>query len=564
MRLKRREFLHGSAAATRARRNFRRMASDEKRLASSLRNCFQLAAASVVALGVLVVLPARAAAAEKTAQTLKPNVLMLVCDQLTASVLSCYGGPVETPNIDRIAREGVRFNQATCTTPFCSPSRASLVTGMYPHAHGIVVNCSDSGDANPAKQGGITREDITLEKLVNQLGYATHHYGKWHLFGERLPCYPDMYSPHPEYSGEMREVFAKARAGDPANRMEWYTWSLPVETAPELKAAVANLGDRWKDARLREFIVKMGRLKLPLEQVIEVRTANRTINQIRSLAANQKPFMVTCSFNGPHDPNATPSPYYEKFDPAEIVLPANRDVRAARFERHWSRRIVADLGEPGLREFLRIYYGMVTLIDDQVGRILRSLEETGALDDALIVFTSDHGDMAGGHGMVWKSNDSFYDEIARVPLLIRYPRLFKPQQSELAADFTDVMPTVLEILGQPIPKQVQGQSLVPFLTGREKPKKPRQYSFCERVSANARNDRHVLPGTPASFMIRGHGWKYIRYRNAKPEEFLYHLTDDPGETRNLIGEKKCASQREKLSKELDAWLVRTGWTIGGR
>jgi arylsulfatase A-like enzyme len=360
----------------------------------------------------------------------------------------------------------------------------------------------------------------------------------------------------------MEAVFAKVQAGDPANRMEWYKWSLPVEIAPELKAAVTNLGDRWRDARLQEFVVKMGRLKLPLEQVYEVRTTDKTVNQIRSLSAKQRPFMVTCSFNGPHDPNVTPSPYYEKFDPAKIVLPVNRDVREARFEKHWSRRIVADLGEPGLREFLRIYYGMVMLIDDQVGRILKTLEETGALDDTLIIFTTDHGDMAGGHGMVWKSNDSFYDEIARVPLLMRYPRLFKPQQSELAVDFTAIMPTVLDVLGQPTPKQVQGQSLVPFLTGRKSPKQARQYSFCERVNANAKNDRHVLPGTPASFMVRGHGWKYIRYGGTKPQEFLYQLTDDPGETRNLIAEKKYGRQREKLSKELDGWLVRTGWPKG--
>lgn len=538
------------------------MDSCEELPARSSPKSFLSPVATFLVLIVLILLPSRALTAEKAAPPRKPNVLMLVCDQLTASVLSCYGGPVQTPNIDRIAREGVRFNQATCTTPFCSPSRASLVTGMYPHAHGIVVNCSDSGEANPAKQAGITREDVTLEKLVNQLGYATHHYGKWHLFGERLPYYPDMYSPHPEYSSEMADVFAKAKAGDPADRMDWYVWSLPVETAPELKAAVANLGDRWKDVRLQEFVVKMGRLKLPLDQVMEVRTADHTVNQIRAATANQKPFMVTCSFNGPHDPNATPSPYYEKFDPAKLVLPANRNVREARFEKHWSRRIVADLGEPGLREFLRIYYGMVMLIDDQVGRILKTLEQTGTLDNTLVIFTTDHGDMAGGHGMVWKSNDSFYDEIARVPLLMRYPRLFKPQQSELAVDFTDIMPTVLDVLGQPIPKHVQGQSLVPFLTGRKSAKHARQYSFCERIPANAKNDRHVLPGTSGSFMVRGHGWKYIRYGGNKPQEFLYHLTDDPGETRNLIAEKKYAGQREKLSKELNAWLGRTDWPKG--
>jgi arylsulfatase A-like enzyme len=522
-------------------------------------NHFRGAVAALLGLGFLASLPSASLAAENAPPPPKPNVLMLVCDQLNAAVLSCYGGPVRTPNVDRIAREGVRFTQATCTTPFCSPSRASLATGLYPHTHGIIVNCGDAGDAKPTKQLGITIADTTLEKLLNQQGYATHHYGKWHLFGERLPYYPDMYSGHPDYSREMADIFAKVQAGDPANRMQWYAWALPVTIAPELKTAVENLGDRWKDVRLQEFVAKMGRLNLPLQDVYEVRTTDRTVSQIRQLSGKQQPFMITCSFNGPHDPNATPSPYYERFDPSKIVLPANRDVREARFEKHWSRRIVADLGEPGLREFLRIYYGMVLLIDDQVGRILRTLEETGALDNTVVIFTTDHGDMAGGHGMVWKSTEAFYDEIVRVPLLIRYPRLFPAERCDLAVDFTDLMPTVLDLLGQPIPRQLQGQSLVPFLTGRKDTRQARPFSFCERVNANAQHDRRVLPGTPASFMVRGQGWKYIRYANNKPEEFLYNLADDPGETRNLIGDSQYDGQRKRLARELDAWLARTGW-----
>ena len=111
---------------------------------------------------------------------------------------------------------------------------------------------------------------------------------------------------------------------------------------------------------------------------------------------------------------------------------------------------------------------------------------------------------------------------------------------------------------------VRSRGLVPFLTGSASPKQARQYSFCERIPANAKHDRRVLPGTQGSFMVRGHGWKYIRYGGNKPQEFLYRLTDDRGETRNLIAEKKYANQREKLSKELDAWLARTGWPAGNK
>lgn len=266
--------------------------------------------------------------------------------------------------------------------------------------------------------------------------------------------------------------------------------------------------------------------------------------------------MITCSFVWPHDPNVVPSPYYEMFDPDQIKLPDNWKNPEPRFEKEWSRRIVADLGEPGLREFLRIYYASVKLIDDQVGRVLKELDEQGVTDDTIIVFTADHGDMVGGHGMVWKSTSAFFDEIVRVPLLIRYPARFKPQKSDLAVDLVDLMPTLLDLTGQPIPEQIQGQSLVPFLTGQRDPSAARKYSFSERIPQNPTGARKVAPGTKGSFMIRGQGWKYVRYPN---QEFLYHLAEDPGETRNVINEPACAAKRAELSAELDAWLQRTGW-----
>ena len=482
----------------------------------------------------------------------RPNILIVMVDQLNASTLSCYGGPVPTPHIDRIAREGVRFNQAVCPTPFCSPTRASVITGMYPHAHGIVTNCS--GGHGPAAQEGIHPADVTTESLLHEAGYATHHYGKWHLFGDTLPYYADMYDIG-QYRQEMAETFSQVARDDPTRFMPWYTLPLPVEVAPEFQAAVDRLGNRWEGRRYAPFITRQGRLKLPLDQHFDVRFADRTIERIDSL--KEKPFMLTCSFVAPHDPNVVPSPYYEAFAPDRIELPANRQAREKRFEKDWSREIVAGLGEPGLREFLRIYYGMVLLIDDQVGRILKALEEAGVLDDTIIVFTADHGDMAGGHGMVWKSTGAFYDEIARVPLLIRYSRRFRPQTSEMDVDLTDLMPTLLSLTGLPIPDQAQGQNLVPYLTGQKDPSESRRFAFSERVMPNRESTRRIMPDAQGSFMIRGQGWKYIRYQRG--DAYLYHLTEDPGETKNLADDTRYKSRRDELDAELTAWLRRTGW-----
>ncbi len=154
------------------------------------------------------------------AEARRPNVLLIMCDQLNPAVLGIHGGPVETPHIERIARTGVVFRGATCTTPFCSPSRASILTGLYPHAHGIVYNVS--GKDYPAAGGpateGIRQTDVTTEGILSEAGYATHQYGKWHLSGDELPYLPDQYGEHKEYAGEMGETVRKVSQRPPA---EW-------------------------------------------------------------------------------------------------------------------------------------------------------------------------------------------------------------------------------------------------------------------------------------------------------------------------------------------------------
>jgi len=487
-----------------------------------------------------------------------PNVLLIICDQLAAGALGCYGGPFPTPNIDRLAEGGVVFTEATCTTPFCSPSRASITTGLYPHSHGIVTNVNKRdypAIPAPPTQEGIKAGDVTTEKLLNGAGYSTHHYGKWHLMDEDLPYYRDMYGEHHEYAREMAGVFERVRRRPPGAWMNWYGWALPVRVSPAFRAAVAATGEKWSKISHAEFISKAGRLEFPLQLVFDVRVAESTVERLK--AASSQPWMVTCSFNYPHDPNVVPSPYYESFAPEKIPLPSNFGRLEARFAGDWSRRLVEDTGEAGIRELLRIYHASVRLVDDQVARVLGALEQTGQSEDTIVVFSSDHGDMAGGHGMFWKSTSSFYDEVARIPLIIRFPGRIKPGRSGIAASQVDLMPTLLDLAGQKIPAQVQGHSLAPYLTGECSPAKAPVYSFCERVAANREHLRKIAPGTPGSFMIRGGGWKYVRY--ADNEEFLYDLKKDPGETANLTGSRSHQSRKVDLRRELEAWLVRTGY-----
>jgi arylsulfatase A-like enzyme len=496
--------------------------------------------------------------AERAAGLRSPDIVIILCDQLSARVLGCYGGPVPTPNIDRIAHEGVLFRNASCTFPVCSPSRATLATGLYPHSHGITYNVMRRDYPmvpSPATQEGLKAADVTTESILYRAGYATHFYGKWHLTDEDLPYYSDMFTEHDAYAREMALEFETVRGTDRSSWMNWYEWALPVrQTSTFFKAArQASIG--WQGKPYLDFVTKMGRLDLPLAKTFDVRVADKTVECIKR--AGPAPLMVTCSFNAPHDPNVVTSPYYEMFNPAAILLPENGDVREAWHEKSWSRQMVVGLGEPGLREFLRIYYASVRMIDDQVGRILTALEEAGRLDRTAIVFAADHGDMVGGHGMAWKSNSSFYDEIVLVPFLIRYPPLFRPQICDLDTGLIDLMPTLLEIAHQPCPTTSQGQSLVPFLTGTKPASEARQFSFSERVPANPHNTRQHGARPGASFMVRGQGWKYIRYANGS--QVLYDLRQDPGETVNRIDDQTCVERSETMVVALQKWLEQTGW-----
>ena len=483
----------------------------------------------------------------------RPNVLLLMCDQLKASVLGCYGGPVPTPNIDRLAMEGVRFTQVICPTPFCSPTRASMTTGFYPHTHGITYNVNRRdypAIPTPNTEQGILASDITTEKLLHAAGYNTHHYGKWHLTDEDLPYYSDMFTEYEGYAQVMSAHFSDVHKLPEDQWMDWYDWALPSTQTVPLRQAVVALGPDWGARHHRDFVTKMGRLDLPLELTFDYMIASKTVAMLEEL--DERPFMITCSLNYPHGPFVVPSPYYEMINPNDIVLPANRQHREPRYEFQWARQVVTGLGEVGMREFMRCYYAAVALVDDQVGRVLDALERSGRAKDTIVLFTADHGDMCGGHGMMLKATDAFYEEMVRVPFIVRWPAALSPGMLDVIGNLTDTMPTLLDLAGYPLPDHVEGTSLAPFLRSERAPGDAPAYTYCERLRANPERRRLPVDLAQGHYMVRGQEWKYCTY--ADGDEMLFNLVADPAEVVNLINSPEHQATKEGLRRELGRWL----------
>lgn len=493
----------------------------------------------------------------------RKNILFILCDQLCADVLEVYGGKVKTPNISRIAENGVTFSSCYCQTPLCTPSRAAMINGLYPHQSGIVSNVMRLDYptvGGPETEEGICDADRTTEQVLFQNGWQTRHIGKWHLSGEQLSCYPDMFREHQEYGALMRERFDRIASSLPReNYMDWYGWKLPVTVSPTFAAAAEKISDKWKKVpRLNDFYAKIGRLDLPEEDTYDWQIGQRSVQTLDALDG-ESPFMLTCSFNMPHDPNVVPSPYYEE---------ANTDTLwdwvewpcEERYQEELSGELPRQAGKEFLREFQRVYTAAVMFVDKQVGRILDALERSGRKEDTIVVFTADHGDMAGAHGMFWKSTSAFYEQVARVPLLISCPGALRNTRCDTPVGLLDLPNTLLDFCGLTALPESEGVSLLPLLFGEKISHPPVLSERLEWPEGN-RRCRHSGDKT-ASFMLRDGAWKYVLHINEEQAEcFLFNLEQDPAEIHNLAVSEQYAELRSQLHRRLSERLLQTGYHL---
>jgi arylsulfatase A-like enzyme len=425
-----------------------------------------------------------------------PNLVIMMTDDQRFDALSCAGNKIlKTPHIDRLATEGMRFRNMFVTNSLCAPSRATLLTGLYSHSHGVIDNKNRSLDA----------KQKLVSDYLREAGYATAFCGKSHIGG-----------------------FLRDR--------EWDYYFGYRGQGNYLKPMIAE-GTKGKDQAYDGY----------MDDVV----TDHAVAWLKQ--QKDKPFCLFLFFKAPHRSWDRAPRHKDLFKDDMIPKPATWDAKLddkPKAVQEAKNRVGQFADVKTLDGFVKDYYATIVAVDENVGKVYDALKEMGKLDDTMMLFTSDNGFFHGEFQMFDKR--LMYEPSIRVPLLIRYPKLAKAgtvrDEMVLNVDFT---PTLLDLAGVPLPKGLHGRSLKPLLAG-EKPawRKDWLYEYFEDPdpSHNCRKHRGV----------RTERYKYIHYFGT-PEEFeLYDLEKDPDERHNLYGKPEVAEITVTLRKRLEELRQETG------
>jgi len=442
----------------------------------------------------------------------RPNVLFILTDDQRWDLMGCAGHPiVRTPNMDRIAAEGARFTNAFVTTSLCSPSRASFLTGLYAHCHGVRRN----------DQMDLSADTPTFPRLLQAAGYDTAFIGKWHM----------------------------APTADPRPGFDYWL-------------SFVGQGE-YKDPDLNENGTSFKASGYMTDLLTDY--AVRWLRRPRT-----RPFCMILSHKAIHGPFQPAQRHAGLYADARMPKPPNFDdtfegkpewLRASMIRGGRRAEWLANRDKPvppaippvpwqERNEGRLNYMRTLAAVDEGIGRVLGALEEAGVLDDTVVIFAGDNGFFLGEH----RRGDKrlIYEESIRIPLLMRYPRLAKPGALvEGMALNLDVAPTVLDLAGAEAPSAVQGRSLRPLLEGSAGSWRT---SFLYEYFQEG-----WLPGIPTMLGVRTDRWKYVRYPEIEDLDELYDLSADPHELRNLAADPDSRQHLEAMRAELERLLEETGY-----
>jgi len=475
----------------------------------------------------------------------KQNILVIFTDQQRTDTLSCYDeqGICQTPHLDELSAQSVVFHNAYTVCAVCSPARASLQTGVYPHTHGVETNIYNRG----CMVHELPDSESLLSRRLLQAGYSVGYTGKWHI-GEGGS------SAIPANAHGLRGVIAPDHNGLPTN-LGYEGDDFPGHGGgghryPQFMEYLERNGLSFDVADKQNYEgghTTTGEVTSPIESTNEYFLVNQAIHYIDQFRKRGKPFCFQLHFWGPHAPFFAPTEFLDLYRDVEIPPWPNFDEDRSGKPTFQDRFRRPDKPWAFWEKALRHYYGLMSSIDAQIGRLIDYLKECGLYDDTAIVFTADHGDSQGCHGGIENKSYHMYEETMRIPLIIKpaRPGSARVDVNEFV-NTCDIYASVLDLGGLPA-EQAQagaGRSLVPFLAG-ETPEDWRRFVVSEGLSATGVLCSHR--------MIRQGDWKYVFYAAGTDE--LYNLREDPWERANLINEPAHQSVREELQQRLFQWMT---------
>ena len=479
-----------------------------------------------------------------------PNLLFLYTDQQRADTMAAYGNDhVKVPNLNRLAEQSVVFERAYVSQTVCTPSRSTIMTGLYPHTNTCIANNVHLPEHVPC-----------LPELLPEGVYRTAHMGKWHLGCELFGQHGfDEWISTEVYQGGWRPW------RDQTAKSTYHYWLAGKGVCkPEDKP--------WGRGR----VVALPDANL-LKPAYLAEKACRFMEE-----NNNRPFALYVNFLEPHTPMYHP-PGHE-VDPDSIPLPddlkawpkPDQHLKAQLLERHFRcgprGASLAFADEAAWRQFISQYWGMCGIVDTYAGKILDRLEKLGLADNTIVIYTSDHGDMLGNHGLVVKTVQ--FEGAARIPMLVRLPGQTEGRRVSRPVSQVDLLPTILDLCGQNVPDYLQGTSWKPVLEGGDESPLPDEVVVewngsdgALRSYVNERNMPDFLSeiatceemvdavNDPVRTVITPDGWK-VNF-SLRGDHELYNLNDDPGEQVNLIARPEHRTVIHDLWQRLVAWQKRT-------
>jgi len=454
----------------------------------------------------------------------RPNILLIQSDQHRYDCLGAHGHSLlRTPHLDRLAAEGVDFSHAFTPIAVCVPARNCLAHGQWSCQHGAIANWGTEAPW-PAREGSPAMEGLpSFSQALHDTGYHLAHVGKWQVHPRLGPA---AYSFDVEVPASQYGAWRAAEGYSPLEKTDWQG-GLDPHVGPE----ATPLG--WG--------------------------ASQIIDLLEARAAGDEPWFIQWDTSEPHLPNVLPEPYVSMYDPGAIPpWPSfpdplrNKPYAQAQQRRSWQ---VEGWSWAQWAPVVARYLGTVSLLDAQIGRILAALDRLWMAQDTMVIYTTDHGDLCGGHGMVDK-HMVMYEDIVHVPLIVRWPGHAAPGTAcnAFISHAIDLAKTLCEVAGAPVPETFCGESLLHLLSG---------------TGGNGREDILAMYhgnqfGLYSERMLRDRQFKYVW--NATAEDELYDLARDSGELHNLATDATYANELARLRRRLVAWMeaiddpLLNGWT----